>query len=37
MSKDGVANDSSSERSLQALDAQPPSQESVHGAAMSHA
>src|SRR5215472_4686723 len=35
MSKDGVANDSSSERSLQALDAQPPSQESIHGAAMS--
>ena len=34
MSKDGVANDSSSERSLQALDAQPPSQESLHGAAM---
>ncbi len=34
MSKDGVANDSSSEKSLQALDAQPPSQESLRGAAM---
>jgi LPS export ABC transporter permease LptG len=35
MSKDGVAHDSSSEKSLEALDAQPPSQESVRGAAMS--
>lgn len=34
MSKDGEADDTSSQRSLQALDAQPPSQESFHGAAM---
>ncbi len=34
MSKDGVANDSSSEKSLQALDAQPPTQETLHGAAL---
>lgn len=34
MSKEGVANDSSSEKSLQALDAQPPTQEALHGAAM---
>ncbi len=34
MSKDGVANDSSSEHSLQALDAQPPNQESLHASAM---
>lgn len=35
MSKDGVAQDSSSVKSLQALDAQPPTQEGLHGAAMS--
>lgn len=34
MSKDGVANDSSSQRSLQALDAQPPNPESLRATAM---
>ena len=34
MSKDGVANDSFSEKSLQALDAQPPAQETLRGSAL---
>ena len=34
MSKDGVAQDSFSEKSLQALDAQPPSQDGLHGASL---